>query len=225
MEKKIKVLLCDDMPYICEYFETILNSKDNIEVVGTANDSERCFELFVKKKPDVVLLDMQMETEDEGIQLMDRLLNENPQAKIIILTIHEDDELIFRAFSGGACDYILKSSKTNEILDAVIKAYDGDSSLNPCIAKKIINQCAQIQKQHYQAMSFLHSVALLTASEYKILRLIYEGFTYSEIAQQRFVEEVTIRTQVNKILKKFNANNMKQLIKQLQDIKLFEMNF
>lgn len=220
--EKIRVLLCDDMQYLCEYFEIMLNAEENIEVVGSANNSDEFFELFKKEQPDVVLLDIQMETEDAGIELMDRLINENPQTKIIMLTIHEEDELIFRALSGGACDYLLKSSKPKEIAEAIVKAYNGETSLNPCVAKKILNQCAKVQKQQLEAMSLLHSIALLTSSEYKILRLIYDGFTYPEIAEQRFVEEVTIRTQVNKILKKFEAKNMKQLMKQLRDAQIFK---
>lgn len=219
--EKIRVLLCDDMQYLCEYFEMKLNAEENIEVVGFANTSDECFEMFKSEKPDVVLLDIQMETDDEGIVLMDRMLNENPQAKIIMLTIHEEDELIFRALSGGACDYLLKSAKPKDIVEAVVKAYKGESTLNPCIAKKILDQCTKIQRQQYKAMSLLHSIALLTSSEYKILKLVYDGFSYAEIAEQRFVEEVTIRTQVNKILKKFEAKNMKQLVKQLRDIQIF----
>ena len=220
--EKIRVLLCDDMQYLCEYFEMKLNAEENIEVVGFANTSDECFEMFRNEKPDVVMLDIQMETDDEGIVLMDRMLNENPQAKIIMLTIHEEDDLIFRALSGGACDYLLKTAKPKDVVEAVVKAYKGESTLNPCIAKKILNQCTKIQRQQYGAMSLLHSIALLTSSEYKILKLVYEGFSYTEIAEQRFVEEVTVRTQVNKILKKFGAKNMKQLVKQLRDMQIFD---
>ena len=74
-------------------------------------------------------------------------------------------------------------------------------------------------------MSLLHSIALLTSSEYKILRMIYDGLSYSEIAKQRYVEEVTIRTQVNKILHKFNKKNMKELIQELKNIQLFDLKF
>lgn len=223
--EKIKVLLCDDMDYLCQYFELLLNKEEDIEVIGTATDSKQCMELYCDKKPDVVLLDIQMQTDDEGIRVLDMVMNENPHAKVIMLTIHEEDDLIFRALSSGACDYIIKSSSSNIIADSVRKAYNNESSLNPCIAQKLLKESRAVKERQLTAMSLLHSIALLTSSEYKILRMIYDGLSYSEIAKQRYVEEVTIRTQVNKILKKFNKKNMKQLVNELRDIQFFNLKF
>ena len=75
-----------------------------------------------------------------------------------------------------------------------------------------------------KALSLLNCVALLTASEYKVLQLVYEGYSYTEIAQQRFVEDVTIRTQISKILKKFNKKNIHELIEELKQLQFFEFN-
>ena len=117
--EKIKVLLCDDMDYLCQYFELLLNKEDDIEVVGTASDPKTCIELYREKKPDVTLLDIQMQTDDEGIKVLEMIIEENPNAKVIMLTIHEEDDLIFRALSSGACDYIIKSSGNKIIADSV----------------------------------------------------------------------------------------------------------
>lgn len=116
---------------------------------------------------------------------------------------------------------MLKSTEPENIIEAIRGAHEGRSMLNPCIAKKLLEECAKVRRQQHAAMNQLHSIALLTASEYKILRMIYDGNSYAEIAKQRFVEEVTIRTQVNKILKKFNASNMKQLVAQLRETQIF----
>lgn len=223
--EKIKVLLCDDMDYLCHYFEILLNREEDIEVVGIATDPKMCMEIYRDKKPDVVLLDIQMQTKDDGIKALDMIIKENPNAKVIMLTIHEEDDLIFRALSSGACDYIIKSSSSNIIVDSVRRAYKGESSLNPYIAQKLLKESKAVKERQFAAMSLLHSIALLTSSEYKILRMIYDGLSYEEIAKQRYVEEVTIRTQVNKILKKFNKKNMKQLIRELHDIQLFNFKF
>ena len=222
---KIKVLICDDMNYLCQYFKNILSTEKDIEVAGIANSGEECLKLYAEKKPDVVLLDIQMKTEDEGISVLRSIMTLNPDAKVIMVTIHEEDELVFKALSGGACDYILKSIAKKNIIDSIRKAYNGEVSLNPIIAKKILDDYEKLKKQQTVAMSLLHSVALLTAAEYKILRMVYDGLSYSEIAEQRFVEEVTIRTQINKILKKFEKKNMKELIKELKDIQFFNFQF
>ena len=222
---KIKVLICDDMNYLCQYFQKLLRVEKDIEVVGIANSGDECVGMYIDKKPDVVLLDIQMKTEDEGISVLKAIMNVNPDAKIIMLTIHEEDDLIFKALSGGACDYVLKSAAEKNIAESIRKAYNGEVSLNPLIAKKILDECDKMKRRQNTAMSLLHSVALLTAAEYKILRMVYDGLSYSEIAEQRFVEEVTIRTQINKILKKFGKKNMKDLVKELRDIQFFDMQF
>lgn len=223
--EKIKVLLCDDMDYLCNYFELLLNKEKDIEVVGTATDPKTCMEIYREKKPDVVLLDIQMQTDDEGIRVLEMIMKENPDARVIMLTIHEEDDLIFRALSSGACDYIIKSSGHSIIASSVRKAYNGESSLNPYIAQKLLKESKAVKERQVAAMSLLNSIALLTSSEYKILRMIYDGLSYSEIAKQRYVEEVTIRTQVNKILSKFHKKNMKELIGELRSIQLFDLKF
>ena len=219
--EKIKVALCDDMRYLCQYFEILINREEDMEVVGISDNAEECLKLSEEKKPDVILLDIQMNTDDDGIIILEKLLQQNPDIKVIMLTIHEEDELIFRSLSLGACDYMLKSTAPKNIIEAIRNAYEGRPMLNPCIAKKLLEQCAKVRRQQYEAMSQLHSIAMLTASEYKILRMIYEGNSYAEIAKQRFVEEVTVRTQVNKILKKFNASNMKELVARLRETQIF----
>lgn len=222
---KIKVLLCDDMDYLCQYFELLLNKEEDMEVVGTATDPKTCMELYREKKPDVVLMDIQMQTEDEGIKVLKMIMEEDPDAKVIMLTIHEEDDLIFRALSLGACDYIIKSSGNQIIAESVRRAYKGESSLNPYIAQKLLKESKAVKDRMVSAMSLLHSIALLTSSEYKILRMIYDGMSYEEIAKQRYVEDVTIRTQVNKILHKFDKKNMKELMKELKNIQIFDLKF
>lgn len=222
---KIKVLLCDDMDYLCQYFELLLSKEEDIEVVGTATDPKTCMELYREKRPDVVLMDIQMQTDDEGIKVLKMIMEENPEAKVIMLTIHEEDDLIFRALSLGACDYIIKSSGHKIIADSVRRAYKGENSLNPYIAQKLLKESKAVKDRMLTAMSLLNSIALLTSSEYKILRMIYDGLSYEEIAKQRYVEDVTIRTQVNKILHKFDKKNMKELMKELKNIQIFDLKF
>ena len=222
---KIKVLICDDMNYLCQYFEKLLSVEKDIEVVGIANSGEECLKLYADKKPDVVLLDIQMKTEDEGISVLKSIMNLNSKAKVIMITIHEEDDLVFKALLSGACDYVLKSTSEKNIVESIRKAYKGEEYLNPIIAKKILNECGKLKERQNAAMSLLHSVALLTAAEYKILRMVYDGLSYSEIAELRFVEEVTIRTQINKILKKFGKKNMKDLVRELRDIQFFDLQF
>lgn len=222
---KIKIILCDDMPYICRLFEVLIDKEEDMEFVGSANNVDDCLQLVREKNPDVVLLDIQMESENDGLVALEKIIEESPDTKCIMLTVHEEDALIFQALSLGACDYLLKSDDTDSVIKAIRSAYNDEISINPCIAKKVIDECAKVKKQQYDALSFLHSVALLTSSEYKILRMIYDGNSYADIARQRFVEEGSIRTQVSKILKKFDAPSMRVLITKLKEINFFALKF
>lgn len=112
--EKIKVVLCDDMRYLCQYFEILINREADMEVVGIAENSEECLALVREKKPDVVLLDIQMSTDDDGIIILENILKEEPDTKVIMLTIHEEDELIFRSLSLGACDYNAEINRAGE---------------------------------------------------------------------------------------------------------------
>lgn len=219
---KIKVAICDDMQYICEYFTLVLSAKKEIEVVGIANSSAECIKLVKEKNPDVILLDIQMSTDYEGIDALKKIKEYSEDIKVIILTIHEEDEYIFKCISLGASDYILKSDNPDIIFESIKNVYNGRNTLSPQIAKKLVNECFKMKQQHSDMHSLINSIAKLTAAEYKILNLVYTGHSYTEIAQSRFVEEVTIRTQVNNILKKFEAKNMKELIKRLKSINIFD---
>lgn len=218
----ISVLLCDDMPYVWQYFKTILDMEDDISVVGIAKTGKECVEMVEELSPDVVLLDMQLSYYNEGITILKEILKMKPDAKVIIITAHEEDELIFEGFAAGAIDYILKSSDELDIVKAVRNAHSGTISINPVVAKKLIEGCSKTESKLSGMQSLLFVIATLTAAEFEILKMVYNGKSYEEIAQQRFVEPVTIRTQVNKILKKFDAKNMKQLIMSLKEIQLFD---
>ncbi len=221
--EKIKILICDDMMYICKCFEILLSKEADMEVVGKATNQEGCMELIHRCQPDIVLLDIQMSFETEGLVILEEIKKQYPEMKVIMLTIHEDDEVIFRALSSGANDYLLKSSEEEFMVESIRRVYRGDVSLNPYIARKILSECQKAKKIQSETIQLVNAVAQLTSAEYKILRLLYAGYSYAEIAQQRFVEKVTIRTQIHKILKKFEVKSVKQLIGYLKEIKVFDL--
>ncbi len=220
--KKINVFVCDDMPFVCQYFTIILNQVDDINLVGTAESEQALFESFEHILPDIVLLDIQMQYDDEGLDILKHIKNTYPDIKVIMLSVHEDDDFIFRSFSLGASDYIIKSDDLTTVADTIRNVYYNKNYLNPYISKKIIDGCIKAEERYSNTLSLLHCIALLTSSEYKILQLVYRGYSYADIAKQRFVEETTIRSQVNKILKKFNKKRMNILIEELKKISFFD---
>lgn len=220
----ISVVLCDDMPYVSQYFKKILEAEKDIQVVGIARTGQECIEMIEELSPNVVLLDMQLSYYNEGVNVLKEIIKRRTDTKVIMVTVHEEDELIFECFAAGAVEYILKSCDGIDIVRTVRSAHAGNISLNPIIARKLIAECSMAENRRSGMQSLLYVIATLTAAEFEILKMVYDGKSYEEIARQRFVEPVTIRTQVNKILKKFNAKNMKQLIDQLKKLQLFDKN-
>lgn len=219
---KIKVAICDDMTFVNQCFSLLLKQTEDIELICSAESGDELFRSIKQNTPDVLLLDIQMDYADEGIDVLKQVKTQYPDMKVIMISVHEEEDYIFRCFSLGACDYIIKSDDFSVICDTIRNAYYNKVSLNPYISQKLSEGVVKMQEQHKNTMSLLHCIALLTASEYKILQLLYKGYSYSDIAKMRFVEESTIRSQANKILKKFQQKRMTALINDLRDINFFD---
>lgn len=147
---KIRVAVCEDMESINKHFVELISSRDDMEVVAVAKSGSEIKEKALKTKPDIILMDIQMESEKAGIDATKAILEQMPDTSVIILTVHDDDKLIFEAFEAGAVDYILKSVPQNEIFDAIINAYNKDVTLNHHIAQKNSQRICQDEKRKNQ---------------------------------------------------------------------------
>lgn len=219
---KIRVVVVDDMKKIVDYFKMIIDNEHDMEVVGWAETGIDAVKVVREKQPDVLLTDIGMETKYAGIEAARIIKNEFPETKIIVLTIHKEDEMLFKAYSVGAMDYILKTSSVVDILTSVRKVTKNEVSLSPENAEKIISEYSRINNQNKSMLNMLNIITKLTESELEIIKSIYEGKPYKKIAKERSVEEVTIKGQVNTMLKKFKMKRMKEVIKWLEELQFFE---
>ncbi len=218
----IKVMIADDMKEIRDYFSVIVNNENGMEVVATASSGKEAIELSGKVKPDVILMDIQMDTDDDGIEATRIIKEKYPEIKIIIVSIHDYDDNIMNAFVAGASDFILKTSSIVDIIVSIREITEnagGRSAVN----RKVINEMVRLKNERNSFMYVFNLITKLTKSELDVLNRIYNGNTYKEIAQIRYVEEVTIRSLVNKILKKMQVKTMKELIRTLKEMQVFEL--
>lgn len=216
----IRIMIVDDSMQILNYFNSILTSEPGMEVVGMATNSKEAIEVVKVCNPDIILMDIEMETKTSGIDAIKPIKEIMPDVKVIMNTIYSDDEHIVKSFEMGALDYVTKSSSSDEILSVIRAAYN--NSTRELVAKSLVNEMAKRKIQQESVILTINKLIKLTSSEMQILKLIYEGKRYSEIAKFRFVEEATVRSFVNKILKKFERKNMKMLIKELRSMKIIE---
>lgn len=217
-DKKIKVLIADDMPLIVKRFYRILSNDNDIEVVGTASSGSEAVELSLKSQPDIVLMDIEMETRNAGIEASEKIYTLLPQTKIVILTVHQEDEYVLSAFQAGIVDYIPKSSSPMEVASALKMAYNNNSPIRAGIAEKIRKEFMRIKKSERNILQTLDILLKLTESEFNLIDLVRQGKTRKEIAEIRCVEVSTVKTQINNILKKFNVHSTREIAELLDTL-------
>ncbi|QQZ08100.1 response regulator [Heyndrickxia vini] len=199
----IKVLLVDDHEMVRIGVSAFLSIQQDIEIVGEAANGQEGVNLALSLRPDIILMDLVMSGMD-GIQATKEIINEWPEAKIIIVTSFIDDEKVYPALEAGATSYMLKTSKANDIAEAVRSTYEGQSVLEPQVTGKMMMRMKQGNKRP------LHDD--LTNREIEILLLMAEGMTNQEIADELFIALKTVKTHVSNILSKLEVQDRTQAV-------------
>ena len=207
-----KMLICDDIKYMCQYFETIFNDVTDFEVVGTADTKNEIIKKLKELLPDVILLDIQMDTSTTGLDLIPYIKSYYPDTKIIMLTVNEQRDVIFKALELGADNYILKTNDIPKIVEIVTRTCKGDVLFEGIIAKKIIENFHDLNSTKTSLLFVTNLLTNLSKVELSIVNMLCNGYTPKEIAKKRFVEYSTIRSQLTVILKKTGYTNYKQLV-------------
>jgi len=200
-EQTIRILIADDHPVVRKGIRALLSTEPGLEVVGEATDGEQAVTKALTLKPDVILMDLSMPRKD-GVQAISEIRQEIPEVKILVLTSFAEDKRVIAAIEAGALGYLLKDSSPHELIRAVHTVHQGESSLHPTVAHKLIHR--------FQRSSVEPQTEPLTARELKVLRLIAEGLSNHDIAKKLFISEPTVRTHVSNILRKLNLDNRTQ---------------
>ena len=200
-EQTIRILIADDHPVVRKGIKALLSTEPGLEVVGEAADGEQAVTKARTLKPDVILMDLSMPRKD-GVQAISEIRQEIPEAKVLVLTSFAEDKRIIAAIEAGALGYLLKDSSPQELIRAVHTVYQGESSLHPTVAHKLIHR--------FQRSSKELQTDPLTARELKVLRLIAKGLSNHDIANKLFISEPTVRAHVSNILRKLHLENRTQ---------------
>mgnify|MGYP000234311951 CR=1 FL=1 len=219
-DKEIKVMIVDDIPSLCHRYQDIFEHTPDMNVVSVAHNGYEAVLKSAVTRPDVILMDIEMESRYAGITATQQILSELPEIKIIILTVYEEDELVFSAFRLGACDYVLKNASNEEIVNAVTSAYRGQSPIRPEIADKIRSEFRRVKTYESSFLFMLNILSTLTPKELDTLYLLSTGYNKRQICEMRCVEMSTVKSQVHSILKKFNKKKISEIITTESDRKL-----
>ena len=221
--KKIHWGICDDNEYICFIYQTELSKYEYLEFSGDIHCAKDCLDFCAKHPIDILLLDIQLENETAGINIIPKIKKLFPMIKIIILTSYEDEEYIFSAFANGADDYFLKTLPIEQLSVKIQSVYDNTSSLSPNIAQTLSKKAKEISDYQKSLLYTLKIMTSLSTSEFEVLKLVCKGYSYKEISTYRYVDLGTVKAQASKILKKFDTHNMKQLAESLNKQKIFDL--
>lgn len=196
----IKVLLVDDHEMVRLGVSSYLSIQDDMEVIGEAENGRVGYEKALELRPDVILMDLVMD-EMDGIESTKLILNDWPEAKIIIVTSFIDDEKVYPAIEAGAAGYLLKTSTAHEIAEAIRATQRGERVLEPEVTTKMMDRLTN-------RTPILHED--LTNREQEVLLLIAEGKSNQEIADSLFITLKTVKTHVSNILSKLEVEDRTQ---------------
>jgi two-component system, NarL family, response regulator LiaR len=199
----IKVVFVDDHEMVRIGVSSYLSAQPDIEVVGEAGNGKEGVELALSLRPDIILMDLVMK-EMDGIEATREIIEKWPEAKIIIVTSFLDDEKVYPALEAGATSYMLKTSKASEIANAVRVTYSGQPVLEPEVTGKMM------MKMRQKNTVLPHEE--LTEREMEVLKLIAEGKTNQEIADELFIALKTVKTHVSNILSKLQVQDRTQAV-------------
>jgi DNA-binding NarL/FixJ family response regulator len=206
----IKVLLADDQELVRTGFKLLLDTEDDISVVGEAADGAQAVELARRERPDVVLMDIRMPVLD-GLQATHQIaaMRGLEGVRVLILTTYDTDAYVFDALQAGASGFLLKDSGPAELLHAVRVVAAGDALLAPSITRRLIAQFAAVRTAHRVAEERL---AVLTQREREVVALVGEGLSNQEIAARLVLSPATARTHVSRAMVKLGARDRAQLV-------------
>ena len=218
--ERIRVLIVDDHALFRRGLMLVLESEDGIEVVGEADDGEDEIAKAEQLAPDVVLMDVRM-PRISGIEATRRLAEALPTTKIIMLTVSDEEEDLYEAIKAGATGYLLKEISIEEVADAVRAVTQGQTLISPSMASKLIAEFTNLAKRATDRQQV--PVPRLTERELDVLRLVAQGITNREIAEQLFIAENTVKNHVRNILEKLHLHSRMEAVLYAVREKLFEL--
>jgi len=198
----ISVLIADDHAIVRKGIRALLSTEADIQVIGEASDGAEAIAQTQALNPDVILMDLVMPKLD-GIEATRQITANQPRARILVLTSFAADDKVFPAIKAGALGYLLKDSSPDELVQAIHQVHRGEPSLEPSIARKVLTELSQPPKTPL-------TTEPLTEREVGVLRLVAQGQSNREIAEQLVITEMTVRTHVSNILSKLHLASRTQ---------------
>lgn len=200
----IKVMIVDDHNLVREGLKAVFEQGDEVDVVGEAGSGEEAIELVEQLDPDVILMDISMPGMN-GIQATKVIRDAHPDAKIVILTMLDQEGYVYEAIKAGATGYMLKSTSSDELVNAIQTVYEGKALLHPDATAQLLKEFVQLAENKAKDYG-------LSNREMEVLQLLSEGKTNKEIAKALWISEQTVKTHVAHIFDKLGTSDRTETV-------------
>lgn len=202
---KISVLIADDHSLMRQGLKQIVELENDLQVVGQATNGQEAVDMAKKMNPDVILMDINMPVLN-GLQAIKEIRDAGLDSRIVVLTIHEDREYLFKTLQYGANAYVLKDADSDILITAIRTVYNGQNYIQHNMTSELVKEFNRITKNEKQR----NPENSLTQREIEVLELIAEGMLNKNIAKKLFISEKTVKNHVSNIFRKLNVTDRTQ---------------
>ena len=202
--ERLRVMVVDDHALFRRGLEMVLQQEADIELVGEASDGAEAVERATELMPDVVLMDVRMPRRS-GIEAAGQIRDALPHAKILMLTISDEEADLYDAIKAGASGYLLKEIPIEEVADAIRSVWAGQSRISPSMASKLLTEFAAMSKATDERPQM--PAPKLTDREMEVLKLVAQGLNNRDIAKELFISENTVKNHIRNILEKLHLHS------------------
>jgi len=204
----LKIIIADDHAVVRSGFMHILNFQHDMEVIGTAADGLEAYDLVAKLRPDILLMDLSMPPGESGLIATGKVTEDFPETKILILTMHDDEEYLFHVLKNGASGYVLKNSPDEELLAAIRIVYEGGTYIHPSMTTSLVRQFVKKDTNGIETDPF----KILSKREIEVLPLVAKGYGNKEIAEKLYISVKTVEAHKSKIMEKLQLKGRPELV-------------
>jgi DNA-binding NarL/FixJ family response regulator len=217
----LRVMVVDDHALFRRGLEMVLGQEPDLDLVGEASDGQEAVQRAQELMPDVILMDVRM-PKRSGIEATRQIRDALPHAKILMLTISDDEADLYEAIKAGAAGYLLKEIPIEEVAEAIRSVWAGQSRISPSMASKLLNEFAAMSKAADERPAM--PTPKLTDREMEVLKLVAKGMNNRDIAKELFISENTVKNHIRNILEKLHLHSRMEAVVYAVREKMIEIN-
>lgn len=209
----IKIVIADDHALLRQGIRNVLELESDFQVVGEAGDGEQTVEMAIALAPDILLLDINM-PKFNGLEVIRKISDDQQKIRIIVLTMHDDENYVIEVVKAGAVGYLLKDIEPGMLVAAIRTVYDGESFIYPTLAKKLFGEINRQQERKVEVARTLErrKEERLTYREIEVLQMVCQGLSNQELAKGLFLSEKTVKNHLTNIFRKIGVTDRTQAV-------------